>query len=69
MIDALFSPAAASRHPGLLDRIAHRIALRRQRRVLADMSPQRLRDIGITAEQAQSETERPVWDVPVYWLR
>jgi uncharacterized protein YjiS (DUF1127 family) len=41
----------------------------RQRRDLLAMDDTRLRDIGLTREQAEAEAGRPVWDVPSHWLR
>ena len=43
------------------------LALRRQRRTLADLPPEILRDIGLTADQAKFEAERPFWDAPAHW--
>lgn len=51
-------------------RILHRLlALRRQRRTLAQLDDHLLADIGLTPEAARIEAERPVWDVPAHWLR
>ena len=69
MNTALFPRVGSPRREGLLSRIARMLAIRRQRRVLAELSPERLRDIGLTAGQAQAEAGRSVWDAPVYWLR
>jgi len=41
--------------------------LYRQRRALADLSPELLDDIGVASEQANHEAERPVWDAPAHW--
>ncbi|MGY9030648.1 MAG: DUF1127 domain-containing protein [Rhodobacterales bacterium] len=44
-------------------------ALGRQRRDLAGLDAHQLRDIGITAQQAETEAARPVWDAPSHWTR
>jgi uncharacterized protein YjiS (DUF1127 family) len=48
-----------------------RLALvaRVQRRSLATLDDAMLRDVGITRDQALSESKRRVWDVPDGWLR
>lgn len=40
------------------------IAVARERRRLADLPPDRLRDVGLTPGQAQAEARRPFWDLP-----
>ncbi len=40
------------------------IRVSRERRSLAGLSEQRLRDIGIDAATAAAEASRPFWDVP-----
>ncbi|MDH3263381.1 MAG: DUF1127 domain-containing protein [Paracoccaceae bacterium] len=54
---------------GFLARISMALAALRQRRALAALPPERLRDIGISPEAARREAERPAWDVPAHWLR
>ncbi len=49
--------------------IALALAARRQRRALAKLSPELLKDVGISAAEAHREVERPAWDVPAHWLR
>jgi uncharacterized protein YjiS (DUF1127 family) len=61
--------ARASRGPGFLGWISLARAARRQRRALAELPPERLRDLGISAEAAQREAEKPIWNVPAHWLR
>lgn len=39
-------------------------AVWKQRRELAGLAPARLRDLGITPEQAADEAARPFWDLP-----
>ncbi|MFK7938691.1 MAG: DUF1127 domain-containing protein [Roseovarius sp.] len=43
------------------------LALRRQRRTLAQLDNTRLADLGLTRTQAQAEAQRPIWDVPSHW--
>lgn len=43
----------------------HRIlTLRKQRRALARLTPEQLRDIGVSMEDAQVEAARRFWDLP-----
>jgi uncharacterized protein YjiS (DUF1127 family) len=50
-------------------RIADMIAINRQRRALKNLDEHMLRDIGITHIDALTEAEKPVWDVPAYWMK
>lgn len=47
--------------------IAHRLALMweawRTRRILAELDPRQLKDIGISRGEAQAEVERAPWDI------
>lgn len=43
------------------------LGLRRQRQQLANMTPEQLADIGITAEAAEAEANRPLWEIPSNW--
>lgn len=51
---------------GLLSRM---IETRRQRLDLGRLSKHRLKDIGISKDEARAESERPAWDVPATWRR
>ena len=42
--------------------------LARGRRALARLSPEQLRDVGLDAETARMEADRPFWDAPG-WMR
>lgn len=44
-------------------------SLRRQRRDLATLDDHMLRDVGLTRQDAQRESGRPIWDVPAHWHR
>lgn len=39
----------------------------RQRRALARLEDSALFDLGLTREEADSEANRPIWDVPAAW--
>ncbi|WP_165474480.1 MULTISPECIES: DUF1127 domain-containing protein [Yoonia] len=56
------------RRPPLWSRIMQAAQLARQRRALAALDAHILCDIGITADDAQAEAGKPVWDVPRHWL-
>lgn len=43
------------------------IALARQRRALATLTCAQLQDIGVSAQQAETEANRAIWDVPAHW--
>lgn len=55
--------SSARRAFGILDMLS----LLRQRRALAQLDDARLADIGLTREEADSEANRAIWDVPVHW--
>ena len=42
---------------------------RKTRRALAKLSAEQLCDIGLTQEQARTESRRTTWDVPTYWRK
>ena len=54
--------------------IRHRVsifdlfALARQRRQLAKLDANALRDIGLSKRAAEDEAKRPLWDVPDHWV-
>lgn len=48
---------------------ASMLGLWRSRRALAQLDDAALDDIGVTAQQAQAEATRPVWDVPANWKK
>ncbi|MFV2051911.1 DUF1127 domain-containing protein [Aliiroseovarius sp. YM-037] len=57
------------RRLGLLARIGHAFALRRQRLHLDRLDDAALRDIGLTRRDVDREVSRPMWDAPDHWLR
>jgi len=69
---ALSSDAAAlcnvSQRPlGLVAKMRSAATLIRSRRALAHLDAHQLADIGVSAEQAQKEARRAVWDAPSVW--
>jgi uncharacterized protein YjiS (DUF1127 family) len=52
---------------GLVHRLQAALHLRRQRRSLRALDAHLLRDIGLTAAEAEAEAARPVWDVTPHW--
>jgi uncharacterized protein YjiS (DUF1127 family) len=58
---------------GTFDRLAETIRLglaaRRQRVALLGLDAAHLADIGLTAAAAETEANRPFWDVPATWRR
>ncbi len=63
---------APRRHQGTWSHLAIRVAdwllvameIRRQRRALATLDDRALTDIGITRAEAETESGRPLWDLP-----
>ncbi len=57
--------------PSALSRLSARLrsaaALARSRRALSRLDDHLLRDIGLTRDEAVSESERPAWDAPLHW--
>lgn len=45
------------------------LALHRQRNDLALLDDRMLADIGLTRDEAETEANRPMWDVPDHWRR
>ena len=57
------------RRPNLIAVLRTWISLARQRRDLATLSDAQLDEIGVSAHEAQTEANRPIWDVPANWRR
>ncbi|PVA06862.1 DUF1127 domain-containing protein [Thalassorhabdomicrobium marinisediminis] len=58
------SPPVTRRRIGrLTPSLATYLAVWKQRRVLADLDDDRLRDLGLTPAQAAREAARPFWDL------
>jgi uncharacterized protein YjiS (DUF1127 family) len=58
---------ASARTPGrprfdLLRRLGMMLEVRRTRRILAEMDPYLLKDIGISRAEAEAESTRALWD-------
>lgn len=47
--------------------LARMAAVAHQRRALAALDGERLADLGITRAQAETEANRPAWDMPHRW--
>ncbi|MCK0137600.1 DUF1127 domain-containing protein [Aliiroseovarius sp. F47248L] len=44
--------------------LVHAWEVHRERRALANLDANQLKDIGLTADAAYREASRPVWDIP-----
>ena len=66
---SFFAPAPTRRHSGVVRtlRLASLFDLWRSRRALARLDEDALKDVGLTKNDAKSESQRPVWDVPENW--
>ena len=49
----------------LLGRFFLAVQVSKERRALAQMSPQQLEDLGLSSEEAQAEAARGFWDLPL----
>lgn len=56
-------PRATAWHKTLLGLLS----LHRSRRALARLTAPQLHDLGLTKEEAMTESRRPVWDVATHW--
>lgn len=65
---SLHRPVACARSQGL-GIVFHWLAVARSRRDLARLDAAALEDIGMSAEQAQIEAARPLWDAPSRWVK
>lgn len=63
------APRAAYRPHSRPSRLGGLFGLWRSRRVLAELDEARLNDIRVTADEAEAEAGRPLWDVPAGWRR
>lgn len=63
-----FLPGIVSGKKSVIDRLVALQAIRTERRKLAEMDSDGLRDIGISRRQANMESRRPAWDAPARWL-
>lgn len=65
---ARYAPLAR-RRSGALTLLVALYATWQQRKVLSELEPHLLDDIGVTKNMADREANRPVWDIPSHWLR
>lgn len=59
---------ARAHRRGFWKTLQARLGLQRQRRALGQLDPDALRDLGLTEAQAQSESQRKIWDAPQHWI-
>ncbi|SIN81922.1 DUF1127 domain-containing protein [Vannielia litorea] len=64
---ALSGRQIAPARGGIVARVLDLVALRRQRRALADLDAALLKDIGVSPDEARLEAARRLWDVPQGW--
>ncbi|MCC6306165.1 MAG: DUF1127 domain-containing protein [Rhodobacteraceae bacterium] len=62
-------PRVAGRRRTVLGRLAHALAVSRERSRLSRLDDRMLADIGRSRAEAAREAERPVWDAPMHWRR
>lgn len=65
---AKFGGFSTTPRQGIVKTVFKLINLSKQRRDLANLSDDALRDIGITREQAEKEAQRSTWDAPHHWI-
>ncbi len=58
---------SAGSAPRLWTLVRSALAAQRQRQFLARLDDRTLADIGLTRDQAVSEAQRPMWDIPANW--
>ena len=68
-MEHILARTARARRTSLFARILLSLAARRQRKALARLDSRLLDDTGISPDEARAEAARPVWEVPVTWLR
>jgi len=62
---SLTRAASAKRHhKSPRPRLMRYLAVWQQRRALANMTPERLDDLGLSRADAAREVRRPFWDIP-----
>lgn len=67
--------ALTTRHNTLIRRVSALRAVRqvletwKQRHDLAQLDDHLLEDIGVTRQEASTEIERSIWDVPGHWIK
>lgn len=62
--------AGRSKRPNsLFSRVLTLLSIHRERNKLTALDDHMLKDIGLTREDAQKESKRPIWDAPDRWLR
>ena len=64
---AIFAGKISARRPGLLKTVTNMVQLYKERRALAALGTDALADIGISRQDALSESTRAAWDAPDHW--
>lgn len=62
-------PLPRQSRAGVLGVVLKALSIWRERQVLHDLDDHMLRDIGVSRNDADVETNRPVWDAPNRWMR
>ena len=66
LADFLDTRSISSAHRTSLN-LKKRLAVWQTRRALAELDSERLKDVGISSEEARREARLSVWDVPDSW--
>lgn len=61
------SRATHAKRPSVLKSVVRHLDAWKQRRALARLDQSRLDDLGLTREQALTESRRSFWDAPRTW--
>ncbi|APG47557.1 DUF1127 domain-containing protein [Phaeobacter porticola] len=71
MDNSLCSSACSTPTPrrSVFAAIGQRLAIRRERRMLAQLDQSALNDMGISKDAADVESRRKIWDAPSNWSR
>ncbi len=59
----------AKRRAPFLSGLLTLLSIHRERKALSELDDHLLNDIGLTRNDAERETKRPVWDAPERWFR
>ncbi|MEM9426679.1 MAG: DUF1127 domain-containing protein [Pseudomonadota bacterium] len=54
--------------PAFLGMVLKALSIWRERQDLSKLDDRLLRDVGLTRNDVETETNRPVWDAPNRWL-
>ncbi|MEN0002479.1 MAG: DUF1127 domain-containing protein [Pseudomonadota bacterium] len=62
-------PLSGRARPGILGMVLKAYSIWRERQCLNTLDDHLLRDVGLTRNDVESETNRPIWDAPNRWMR